>query len=261
MKNCPSEKILFDFLEGSQPSDASLRIKKHLDVCAACRSQYNELLKAQTLLIQRRRPEPSGKILLSYHQNLKQAFAPVTMWIRIKNHLEYGYNLLIHSRPLSIRLARGMALLLIGIFIGKIIFQPIGQQSREKPSIIMLTMSPTDVRFMTDYMTQSEIWLLAVANIPSAQKIEKSDLLFNKEVAQRLLIKTTFMEERKQQIDSELFTKFLNHFELLLLEIANASDERMVDISTEIKVMIENSSLLYETRLLREMFETASAGI
>jgi hypothetical protein len=260
MKTCPSEKLLFDSIESKQPSDASLQVKEHLECCDVCRTKYNELLKVETLLMHRQRIQPSKEILRSYHQNLKQAFAPEPMWIRIRNRFEYAYHLFIDSRPLGVRLARGMALLLIGIFIGKVIFQPIDKQdgSSEKPSILTLTMSPTDVQFITEYITQSEIWLLAVANIPSTQNVEKAELLFNKEVAQRLLIKTSFMEERKQQIDSELLTKFLNRFELLLLEVANASDEKMVDISNEIKLMIENSTLLHETKQLREMFEKVS---
>ena len=264
MKTCPSEKLLFDSIESGQKSDGSLRlrVKEHLECCDACRTKHNELLNIQTLLTRRQRPRPSREILRSYRQNLEQAFTPETMWIRVKNRFEYAYNFLIDSRPIGVRLARGTALLLIGVFIGKIVFQPAGRKDiiSDKPSVFMLTMSPADVQFMTEYITQSEIWLLAVANIPSTQNLDRTDLLFNKEVAQRLLIKTSFMEQRKQQIDSELLTRFLNRFELLLLEIANASDEKMADISNEIKMTIENSTLLHETRQLREMFEMVSGA-
>jgi hypothetical protein len=96
--------------------------------------------------------------------------------------------------------------------------------------------------------------------MPKTEETDPSDLQFNREIAQRLLLKTSIIGDKIQHIQNEPYSKFFNRVEQLLLEAANASDDRIQEVSENIKQTIESSALLYETQHVREMFETLSKG-
>jgi len=263
MTTCPSKGDLYAFIEGNQKPEDNERIRMHLNSCDACRKNIHDLQLVQTVLLHRKRPTPSKALLNAYQDNLAYEFRSVTTIDRLKETIKTVYTFVFDSRPLSVRIAKAVALLVVGILIGRLIFQPIHRPTLDpsKPSIVLLSMTPADIKFMTDFCTQSEIWLLAIVNMPKTEETDPSDLQFNREIAQRLLLKTSIIGDKIQHIQNEQpYSKFFNRVEQLLLEAANASDDRIQEVSENIKQTIKSSALLYETQHVREMFETLSKG-
>ena len=262
MTTCPSKGYLFAFIEGKQKPEDKERIRIHMNSCDACRKDVHELQTVQTVLFNRKRPEPSKALLNVYRDNLEHEFRSVTTVDRLRETIKTVYTFVFDSHPLSVRIAKAAALLVIGVLIGRLIFQPIHHPASDpsRPNVVLLSMTPADIKFMTDFCTQSEIWLLAIVNMPKTEETDQSDLQFNKEIAQRLLLKTSIIGDKIQHIQNEPYAKFFNRVEQLLLEAANASDDRIQEVSENIKQTIESSTLLYETQHVREMFETLSKG-
>lgn len=255
MTTCRHEKDLIRLIHEMSSTDEENRIKDHLASCETCRIKFQELKEIHSDLMERQRPRPSEAFIKSYRRKLMRKFLPETRAARMKRRLRLAVNALFYARPLSVRIAKTAAILLVGILIGRIVFHPAPKP--EHPAFMLLPVTPSDVKLMTDFLTESEIWLLAVVNIPSAEELNTSDLRFNREIARKLLTKTSFMEVKETQLKSEPLAKFLNRLEILLLEIANTGDDRIVDVSGRIKQTIQSTTLLYDTRLLREMIETA----
>jgi ElaB/YqjD/DUF883 family membrane-anchored ribosome-binding protein len=262
MTTCPSKGDLYAFIEGTQKSEDKERIRIHLNSCDACCKHVQEVQSIQAMLLNRKRPTPEKALLNIYRDNLKQEFRSITTVDRLKETIKTVNTFVFDTRPLSVRIAKAAALLVVGVLIGRLIFQPIHRPvpDSSKPSIVLLSMTPADIKFMTDFCTQSEIWLLAIVNMPKTEETDPSDLQFNREIAQRLLLKTSIIGDKIQHIQNEPYTKFFNRVEQLLLEAANASDDRIQEVSENIKQTIESSALLYETQHVREMFETFSKG-
>lgn len=260
---CPSEKMLFSLVDGQLNPEDRKRLRSHLADCESCRSKFQELESIQALLTRRQRPQPSKLLFKTYRTNLHREFMPETPWSRAKQALESVIAYVFDSRPTGMRLIKAAALVMIGVFIGRLIFQPSSQYGTapQSANIILLSTNPAEVKFMNDFCTQSEIWLLAVVNMPPAEEADKSEFVFNKEIAQKLLLKTSLMDDKIRQIDNDNYSKFINSIELLLLEAANASDERMTEVTEEIKFTIESSNLLYEARQFREMLKTLSSDV
>ena len=258
MTKCAYEKWLVDYLDENLPPEKYLQMKTHLKTCSTCKAKHHDFQKVHDILVKRRRANPPKTLLNLYQGNLKREFVLESRFVGIKKNMISIYHLFFDAQPLSIRITKTIALLWVGILIGRLVFQPIRKHEQPvvKPEILLLSMTPTDVKLMTDFLIESEIWLLAVVNTPSDEKIETSDLLFNKEIAQKLLVRASFMKEKKRQLNLVTLTKFLDRLEFLLLEVANTSDERMMDVSNDVKQAIENTTLLYESKRLREMLET-----
>lgn len=262
MITCPSEGDLLAFTEGEQKPEEKERMKAHLNSCDACRGTVQELQTIQAMLLDRKRPKPSKALLNVYRDNLEHEFRSVTTVDRLRETLKAAYAFLFDSRPLGVRLAKATALIVIGVLIGRLVFQPVNRPPSDpsRPSVVLLSMAPADIKFMTDFCTQSEIWLLAIVNMPTTEETDPSDLQFNREIAQRLLLKTSIIDNKIQHIQNDPYTKFFNRVELLLLEAANASDDRIKEVLENIKQTIESSTLLYETQYVRETFKTLSKG-
>lgn len=253
MTTCKFEKSLVDLIQGQLSLNEHTFVKKHIGTCETCRKKYLELKAVHSMLIKRQRPKPYGKLLTSFRRYLKHEFIPKPKSPRIKGHFLSAYRLFFDSDTMGLRIVKIISLIVVGIFIGRMIFYTRHEQSIVNPNIMLISITPADRQFMTDFFTESEIWLLAIVNIPPHEEYGKSELLFHKEIARKLLMKTPFMDEIKLQLNNEMFTKFYNRLELLLLEVANTSDERMMNVSLETGQIIKNTTLLIEMKYFREI--------
>lgn len=253
MTTCKFEKSLVDLIQGQLSLDQQSLAKNHVDSCEACRKKYLELKAIHSMLMKRQRPEPSKKLLACFRQYLKHEFIPRPKLPPIKERLFSAYRLFFDSDTMGLRTVKIVSLILVGIFIGRMIFYTRHERSMIKPNIMLISFTPADRQFMTDFFIESEIWLLALVNISPHEEYGKPDLLFHKEIARKLLMKTPFMDEIKLQLNNEMFTKVYNRLELLLLEVANTSDEKLMNVSLETGQIIKNTTLLIEMKVLREI--------
>lgn len=256
MNQCRFEKSIVDFIDENLSPEDVLQVQTHLKTCKACQLKYREWQTMQSMLLQRQRPNVPEALLNAYQQNLKNEFTPGSRLTDTKDNIIQFWKSYVSIQPFRIRILKTLAILLIGICIGRFVFNPVIKHDRSSitPNILLLPVSGTDLKLMSDFFTESEIWLLGIVNIDGKQKIEISDLVFNKIIAQKLLMKTSFFEEKVFQLHDESIIRFFHCLEYLLLEISNSSDQEINEAFSDAKQTIEDTKLLYETKRLQEMF-------
>lgn len=155
------------------------------------------------------------------------------------------------ERSLSFRIAEVIGLILVGIFIGWYIFYPqteINQSNNLNPDYFTKPISKSEVEYINYYFQAAEFLLLEIKNIDINTQFNKTDIEFNKSIAQKLLIKTFIIHEIALRQNDPQILRFLSKMELLLYEVSNVSSEELSQSMDAFHVIIDDSRLLDDAR-------------
>ena len=152
MENCKFEKKLVDYLNGDLPESSHAEMEQHLRACQICSDQLQEMKTIHSMLLERRRPEPTLDLANQYDQELNELFEPKLRFKKIKARFDTIRDLFNNVSPIGIRLAGAVAILVIGIFIGKMILKP-AQKSEQlmiEPMIVNLLENQSELKIMKE---------------------------------------------------------------------------------------------------------------
>ncbi len=256
MKSCKFEKLLPDYLQDDLAKKARRQLEAHLETCEQCTARLEELFNVHQILTARTRPEPAKALVRDYRNYLRKYFPSKTSPAAIFGRLERWWNYFLHSQSLTLRLAKAFALIIFGVFIGKFALVP----SVEAPKVEIVApltahaIVPADLKLMSDYFVKSEILLLAIENWQDNAKTDSSDLLFDKKIAQNLLLHSQMIHQKAAQLyDSDLLS-FLDRMEMLLLEISNVDNRDLFQAFKDAQHIIKETDLLQSNKLFQNLF-------
>ena len=235
--------------EGYFRSDLSpaeeLALLNHLKTCESCRVQLEDFYTVHTALSKYQRPSAPSDLKNSYYQQVDLSFGRETY--------SEKYNLFmskIFGRRSTFAIAmQFVVFIMIGIIVGWLLFVP------SEPDIVFHNSDPyqtsqpvsaEDRKFVYVYMQMSEILLLAIQNDP--------EFYLNRELAQKLLIKTFRVSDIAVKLGNLRMIQFLNRMEILLLEASNINEEELDESIALIRKVVEDSNLLREVEILKSFF-------
>ncbi len=256
MKKCKFQNLLVEYLEGSPDADKE-KVEKHLRECPACSAQLAGLQKTEQLLQNRRRQEPSLELLYQYQTNLEKLFPVKTRFMSFREWMMRPWQNIRDMNPAVLRMATAVVLVLIGVFIGRLIFYHPATDvlNYRGADLVVIKLQPEDLKLVNDYFVQSEILLLAVKNTSDQDSAAPSELILDKNLAQDLLNKTLLVQEKTSRLNDETLSVFLNQIEFLLLEISNTDDREIIDVFKQIRQVVNAAGLLYESKNFQQMFQ------
>lgn len=259
MKNCTFEKYLLPYLANELAPEEIDNVAAHLKECENCSAAINDLrVVDKALLSYGRQPAPDS-VYAVYTQELDRLFKPTPVWKRMGRHIMSLFFEFIQSPSLGYRLARSVAILAIGVFIGRSLFitpqAPSSSAERthmtQQPQAGAL-LSSADVQQLSDYFVQSELLLLSIANSTANGGVPIDDLLLNRDIAKILLSKSTTMQRKAGAINDESIIVFLNHLEFVLLELSNREDDQVHSAFQEIREIVKEADLVQKSRQLQK---------
>lgn len=255
MKQCPSEQKLFTYFLGDLDEVSQIEVDEHLGLCEACQKALAEWQPLSRQLDSYNRPTPTRQWMNSYAREIQSHFNDQSVLSRFWTWILESSNWVFNSPAWGMRLAKTMAILMVGIFLGKMAFQSsnINEETPAPTNILLLSLSADDRQSINHFFNESEIWLLTISNQP--QDEDASDLEFNQKIAKNLLTKTSCMEGMVSDFEHKRLNAFLNSLEHLLLEITNASGQEMTDIVDDIRGTIKDTGLVIEVQQLQKMLE------
>ncbi|NOY59870.1 MAG: zf-HC2 domain-containing protein [Calditrichaeota bacterium] len=258
MKSCKFEKLLPDYLQDELASEAKRQLEVHLETCEHCTAKLGELADIHQILSSRQRQEPGKELMRDYRNYLRKYFPGKLSPVSILKRSESWWNDVFHSQHFTLRIAKAVALIIVGVFIGKFIFVSSVQAPRietvARARMPGYAITPADLKLMNDYFVKSEILLLAIENWQGDTGADSTDLLFDKKIAQNLLLHSQVIRHQATQLyDSDLIS-FLNRMELLLLEISNVDNEELFTAFKEAKKIIKETDLLQFNKQFQNLF-------
>jgi hypothetical protein len=252
MKSCSDVEQLFEGYFRSDLSPAEeLALLEHLKNCKSCPEQLDNFYEVHLALSDYDRPTAPRDVLNSFYQKVDLSFGRETLADRIK----LAFVRLTGKRSRFFRTIQFVLLIIIGLVIGWIVFAPTEPQivyQSNDPYQYSQPISKVDLEDIHKYLQIAEMILLQIQNDP--------DFYLDRELAQKLLVKTFRANETATQLNHLRLIIFLNRMELILLEASNLNEEDKDASMALIRKVIEDSNLLREVKELRSRIKISKEG-
>lgn len=252
-RKCEYEKYLIDALDGVLPKAQQNALKEHIHTCESCTKLYQESEKLHALLLNHQRPEPPKEVLIRYQVSLRSAFETESFFKRVYVRIGRNLTVLFPSPRLVRGLSGAVGMLLFGIVIGRFLLKTQPDKHPVPMAAESTRLSESDVQFISVFLTQSEIWLMEMAHADNTDGLDRENMETNRELARRLLAKSTFMENKLAGMNETSILVFLNRLEMILLETTGAKDQELDEAFDQIREAIHETALLSEIKNIQKL--------
>ncbi|NIR49047.1 hypothetical protein GWO43_11400 [candidate division KSB1 bacterium] len=254
MSQCQYEALLPEYCSGDLTSPKKDEVARHVETCDACKKLVQELSEVQSVLAERQRPAVSEDLMSEYKRTVEKTVSSKFNAVRRVNRaVQYSRHLLVGKKP-WMRFAQVAFLLLVGLLLGKIIYdtQSHEDQVAFTPKVRQLPFSAADLRLVSDFLEESEMILLEIANHDLSEMTQQPDLFLDAKTAQKLLMQTFIIHEHALRMQIKGLSELLTQMELILYDLANSevSDDRN-ELLKELRHIISAKRLLDVNRELR----------
>lgn len=242
MISCKREYETIEYFFDEMPAEKKLDFEIHIKKCEHCRAQLDNLQLADTVVKSYQRPQPEGQILRQYRQALNETFGRGK---HFSIHLDKLKEKFITRPTIGIRFAEAFAILIIGIFIGKMTFWKTENiQNNVNYESAAVTPTAVEALLLKNYLQEAEMILLDVANLDPVD--DHSVILELKKIAEyrRLLQKTLICKEHAEQLNDEKMGDLLNQIEVILLELCNIEQVSLDETFMDLKQQLRDTNLL-----------------
>lgn len=246
MTNCDRKYDAVDYFFNEMTDEQRKKFEKHVNECEQCRKQLDELVSVSKQVEKYQRPKPDENLLRQYQRDLENEYFRENGF---RFQLEKLKRKFITRPSLGIRLAEAFAILLIGIFIGKMTLWKSEQMPDDFHSEnVAITSTAAEALLLNNYLQEAEMILLDVANLDPVA--DHSLILDLKKIAEyrRLLQKTLLCREHAQQINNEKLGDLINQIELILIELCNIEQVSLDETFTNLKQQLEETNLLHNIK-------------
>jgi len=259
MKPCIFHRYIPDYRDEALDPGLQKKVRIHLRSCASCRSLLEETEAVVRVLRSVPQPDPGKAWMRRYHRELDARLRPALAGGKPGSPVfGTGGRLFVSPRP-AVMTAGAAALLAIGILAGRFIL-PRPSRGAMSPKVILFSARPAVDRQLKDFITESEIWMLAVVNYVPEEDSSSAYLALNRETAEALLRRSLIIEKKGIEPDRKDLVKFVQGMQMLLLETTN-SDQDAIRLVSDSRQAILEMRLLDRSRLLRRtMQESVSSG-
>ncbi|MDZ7316359.1 MAG: zf-HC2 domain-containing protein [candidate division KSB1 bacterium] len=248
--SCLKSYNLLSFLTGELSDEEQEEMRLHLQSCSFCQTELGRLAEVHNYLLSMPRPAVPQTLYQEYVFSLRRRFAAPSRTVRFAE----GFWEAIKSTALSSkwewRVARAAAVLMVGLFIGRILWF---QNETAVPKAESWSFYEPDIAALDKFFSGSEVLLLTLLN-SSPERLQRDDVLLTQQAARALLSQSQPLRRNSVLQEDEILTALLDHLELLLLEISNRDEEEMRASLQDFQQQIRQARILQTFRLVQSRF-------
>lgn len=218
------EKALYNELQPHHETQFNL----HLNNCEKCKNEYSELADTLKLFTTRKREEADPAFMENIWDNLEpelETKKDINYWI--EHSLNKIKKIVTLEPTWSKQLAGGLALLIIGVFIGRGMMD----NNQHIPSITTEVNNKhvTNVAIQEKadrYLNRSKVLLLGLMNYdPASEDIESISLPRQKKISRELITEAAVLKNELSAPSQRRLKALVSDLEVVLLQIANLESE------------------------------------
>jgi hypothetical protein len=232
MNNCRKCRSMFiEVLYNELDHEQKKSFDAHLEACSKCTKDFEKMRETMGVLSQRARTEPDPLFWDSYWDKLvdrmeeteRSVPAIVKWWQRFWQSIRF-------QPSWTYRVATAVALIAIGVFIGKLYFgRPVSEQVETFQTV---QVPPTAVEQVSlqqradRYIERSKILLLGLINFdPEYEDAYALDLPYQQQISQELVREANLLKEELNDPAQQQLLDLIEDLEIILLQIANLESE------------------------------------
>jgi hypothetical protein len=256
MNDCKKCRSLFlEHFYGKLDASKKRFFDDHILVCQKCKSQFEEMKAVLQFTDKRVRPEPPKEFWESYEKKLARRIETEEVVDRDRESIKEkpGRQFQVASKW-AYQAAAAVALIIIGVFIGRALFSPSikGVQHASMQPDLTTQQQPETIlaNRSQDYIERSKLILLALVNFdPAVEDPYALDLPFQKQVSKELVREASFLKKELAESDQERLENLIAGLEVILLQIANLESENDLDAIELVRDGINRRGILMEINL------------
>jgi hypothetical protein len=237
------QSVMVDVLFGDADPETVQAFERHRKGCESCATEFASL-KA-TLELTAQRPEATPRV--SFMDGLEDRLTSAAERRDLPGVGASG-TVLRRLPRWSLHLAAGLAILAIGVLLGR------GAQPSEEAAIAERSdpkSGPSAVESRAiSYLDRSETLLLGVVNFDPATEDPASLLAPHRnEIAQDLLVEASFLKTRLSGSDQQRLKALVGDLEIILLQLANIEARADIPDIEIVRAGVDRNAILFKIDL------------
>lgn len=263
MPDCKEHRKMFDkAISGELSPEEFEKLNSHFDNCENCAKEYEALENTLSFMMNRERPEEAGdfldglwaKIEPELKAKTKSGFNFNKLWLNFLESVNIFFN---HKY----QLAAGMAILIIGIFIGKYFVTPSAQPVQETESIETAHVENVALQARADrYIDRSKVLLLGLMNFDPAEDVEAINLPRQKKISDELILEAADLKNQLNKPSQKQLKELVADLEVILLQIANLETEYDLSGIELVKNGVDRRGIFLKINIRKMMEDKIEAG-
>lgn len=255
MSDCKKCRVMFaEALYEELNAKQKLFFKDHLLLCKKCRTKFEKMESTLKIMNQRIRPEPGETFWNGYQTRLakriKEEEIPGTKsesWVRM-------FIRTLSSAPRwSYQATAALVLVIIGVFIGRMVFSPSVSELQQGQQISSITSQAESrielINRAHNYINRSKLILLAMINFdPETEDPYALNLPYQKQISRELVQEASFLKGELADSDQRRLQNLIADLEVILLQIANLESEHDFEAIELVKNGVERRGVLLKIR-------------
>lgn len=258
---CNKYRALIDQLAlGDLEKDSEAQVATHVDECASCTDYLRETRESIALVTAVSVPQRDDAYWDSFYDRIvdrinEEDAAPVARrkagidWERVRD--------IILPRQPAMQLAYGVALLVIGLFLGRAIFQTDANdlipEVAQSPQISPEATSPGDTPAVElasldarsdRFLDRSKVLLLGIVNMDTDDGSGGYNMDKSRLVARQLVKESVPLRRELEVADQRRLMKLMDDLEVILLQIANLEESADIPAIEMVKDGVDQRGVL-----------------
>ncbi len=253
-----------DALYGELPQDEKDQFNHHLKSCSKCAEEFAQMKSATEAMNNRTRIEPEDFYWEGYWDNLVDRMDKEEKQVSQLSVLEKKIKTFFSFEPrLVYRFAGAIAILIVGIFIGKFYFG--GNTYDNYQSQIFeqnINLSTEQVAFqnrVNRYFDRSKVLLLGMINFdPETEDVFALNIPYQKKISQNLVQEALALKNEMNDPAYDQLKQLIGDLEVILMQIANLESELDIEGIDMVKSGVDRKGIMLKINL-EAMQETAKS--
>ncbi len=256
MINCRKYRNMFtDVLYCELSSDQKEQFDLHLKSCSKCADEFAQMNSAMKAMNKRSNVEPDEFYWEGYWDNLvdrmekeEKQVSKIALWC------QQFIEMVSFEPKLAYRFAGAVALLLIGIFIGKFYFGDKNELTFQ-PGVLEQNTSLSAHQIalqnrIDHYFDRSKVLLLGLINFdPETEDVFGLNLPYRKEISQNLVQEALVLKSEMNDPAFDQLKQLINDLEIILLQIANLESELDIEGIELVKSGVDRKGIMLKINL------------
>ncbi len=265
MKRCKKQKWIVPALYGELNEEDKRIFDNHLQECQQCSAEYDRLKSTLELMDKKSAPEPSEAFWEGYWDRLSPKLSGSAN--RQMNRAPQFWKFIKSLRPEPVwtyRLAGAIAILILGIFIGKLYYgRPVPVPVSPAASGRGLVQNAAAEAEAQQYLDRARVLLLGIMNTdPEKDSAVSSDFSYRQKVSREMIRQAANLKEELRSPEERRLKELIKELETILMQIANLESQNNLDAVEVIRDGINHQGILFKINLesMRQNMDQPSQG-